>query len=46
MQRIDLGLIDFTHSGNKSDKGSPPVESWVLEWTPLLSELLLRGEPR
>jgi len=27
-------------------KGDPSIESPVLDWTPLLSKLLLRQEPR
>jgi len=29
-----------------SGKGNPPVELWGSEWTPLLSKLLLREQPR
>ena len=36
----------FIQSESVRGKGDPPFESQGLDWTPLLSKLLLREEPR
>jgi len=41
--KLSRSKIYYTETEDRKGKGHPPFESCGPEWTPLLSELLLRG---